>query len=113
MRTIYFIRGRKTGLIKIGVAFNPIQRLETLQTGSPDVLDLIAVIENPAIGLEAQLHTQFTSARRHGEWFECTPDLLAWLTSHAIVYSNPIRAKLPKSRTVDTNSWPEIHSPQN
>lgn len=72
---VYFIKGVSTGLIKIGAASNPRERLKSLQTGSPDTLQLVAVIEGGGQRLERQLQKQFLASRSHGEWFYPIPEL--------------------------------------
>lgn len=62
----YFVQGRMTEFIKIGKSFNPRERLPTLQTGSPDELILIAIIDGDK---EKALHRKFQADRHHGEWF--------------------------------------------
>jgi hypothetical protein len=79
---VYFIRGEQTGLIKIGVANNPSQRLANLQTGSPDRLELLGCTPGSSWG-ELRLHTRFAHLRQHGEWFTPGEDLLAYIREHA------------------------------
>jgi hypothetical protein len=84
-RTVYFIQPVGGGLIKIGIASNVASRLSGLQTGSPVELHVIAVIRGVEQSTEAELHLRFAAARRHGEWFEPTPELLAYIAEHAEV----------------------------
>jgi hypothetical protein len=54
-----------------------------LQCGSPTKLRLLATIEDKSGGaLEAFLHAQFAKSRRHGEWFDTSPDLMAYIAAH-------------------------------
>lgn len=77
--TIYFIQGETTKLIKIGLTAGRAEgRLFTLQTGSPDKLVLLKAVPAPA-AMERMLHERFAAARRHGEWFEPTAELLAYI----------------------------------
>lgn len=76
---VYFIQASITGLIKIGVAVDPSDRLRTLQTGSPDTLSLIKTIDGDQ-KLEQELHRRFADDRLHGEWFHPSADLLAYIT---------------------------------
>jgi len=69
---VYFIGGR--GIVKIGIAEYPRQRLQTLQTSSPFPLQLLAICEGGR-KKEKQLHAQFADARQAGEWFVLTPEL--------------------------------------
>jgi len=72
---VYFIQATGTGLIKIGYSRDVTARLSDLQNMSPEPLELLLTI-NGDYELEGRLHAQFVEARRHGEWFEPTDDLL-------------------------------------
>jgi hypothetical protein len=73
---VYFIQAEIGGLIKIGWASDPDLRLERMQPHSPLVLRLLFCY--PGNGRqERELHTKFAAARKHGEWFEPVPALLA------------------------------------
>lgn len=66
--TVYMIRARASGWVKIGVSATPTERLRALQTGSADRLRLIA--EGPGgHAQEAAIHAHYRKFRRHGEWF--------------------------------------------
>lgn len=82
-RSVYFISPVGGGLIKIGVAGDVAGRLESLQTGSPVLLEVRAVITDGGEALELSLHKRFAASRRHGEWFEPTPELLALIEESA------------------------------
>ena len=72
---VYFIQeGRGNhGHIKIGVSNNVNNRLDSLQTGNPRKLTLMASIKcrsiNDAYRLEKKLHKKFKPHRVRGEWF--------------------------------------------
>lgn len=85
LRTVYFIQPVAGGLIKIGIASNVTARLSGLQTGSPVELRVIGVIRGVDQTAEAGLHLRFAASRKHGEWFEPTPELLAYIAEHAEV----------------------------
>lgn len=82
-RSVYFVQSVDGGLIKIGIASNVAARLSGMQTGSPVKLRVIGVIPDARSTVEAELHERFATARRHGEWFEPTPELLAYIAEHA------------------------------
>lgn len=67
-RFVYFIVAQ-SGPIKIGTAKNPKERLQTLATGHPEHLTLIAMIEGDK-ELEKSYHERFAQYRIRGEWFE-------------------------------------------
>lgn len=74
-KQLYFVQGEQTGLIKIGSSTSPINRLESMQTGSPEKLKLLFYIDN-AVESERVMHEQFAGVRHRGEWFKPTPELL-------------------------------------
>jgi hypothetical protein len=65
---IYFIRAVNSGTIKIGVSNDPRRRLESMQTGSPEPLELLGVLPG-GVDEERRLHRRFSAFRIHGEWF--------------------------------------------
>jgi hypothetical protein len=74
----YFIRCSIGGNIKIGRTRDIAYRLMTLQMACPFALDLIGTLPGDR---EREFHVGFADARRHGEWFEPTTELLAFITS--------------------------------
>lgn len=70
---IYFIRQKRTDLVKIGYTLNdPPARLSSLQVGSPEPLEMIGTVPG-SVADEAVLHQQFAASRVRGEWFRATP----------------------------------------
>lgn len=82
---VYFIQSVDGGLIKIGRAVNPQQRLKTLQSGSPVQLRIVAV-SGGGHQAETYLHWKFGGLRAHGEWFHPDKSLLAWVELHATTW---------------------------
>ncbi len=82
---VYFVRAKTVGLIKIGIATLPNRRLNALQVGSPDRLEIVGLIraKNHA-DLERELHSRFSRLRVHGEWFSPGPALLKFIDKHAV-----------------------------
>lgn len=78
-KCVYFVLAPKTELVKIGRADDPDKRLKSMQTGSPDVLDLILVLPNTPPFEEYQLHGRFAKYRAHGEWFEYRDELVRFI----------------------------------
>jgi hypothetical protein len=73
---VYYIRaGGAGGLIKIGKASDPYQRMAQLQTGNGQMLTLLAT-EPGDLRVEHRRHRQFRALRQHGEWFRAEPALL-------------------------------------
>lgn len=73
---IYFIKASQSGAIKIGTSNDPRGRFATLQTGSPEPLELIGVMPGQ-MDEERRLHAKFARYRIHGEWFKGAPELIA------------------------------------
>jgi hypothetical protein len=73
---VYFIgqvEGRVTS-IKIGVARDIQRRRQTLQTANPVPLEILGWIESENdFRLEKEMHKEFDSKRRSGEWFAIEP----------------------------------------
>jgi Meiotically up-regulated gene 113 len=73
MSTLYIIRNLNSRRIKIGKSNNPLKRLQALQTGNDDQLELIATLEiedAAVLAAERTLHIMFQAFRKDGEWFE-------------------------------------------
>jgi len=82
MPHLYIIQSDKTGDIKIGRSKHPQKRLKQLQTGSPQKLKLLVVVENKG-NIEKNIHRRLDRyrSRRNGEWFDfdCVGTLPDWL----------------------------------
>lgn len=77
-RLVYFIRAASTRRIKIGISSNPWSRLATLQTGSSEMLELIATTHG-TLEDEQALHERFKDCRSANEWFDESPELLRYV----------------------------------
>ena len=77
-RYVYFIQGESGGLIKIGIAADPLVRLYNMQSGCPVRLVILGCILGGRAE-ERKLHARFTDERRHFEWFEPTERLLSFI----------------------------------
>lgn len=70
----YLIWAVRSTRYKIGIAFNPVKRLQALNTASPLDLKLLAAIPSK-ITPEEKLHYRFHNRRVKGEWFQfASPD---------------------------------------
>jgi hypothetical protein len=72
----YFLQAQHGGPVKIGFTQDLTSRMQTLGTGSPSPLRILAVAAAGTPELEADLHATFATARLHGEWFRLTEDLV-------------------------------------
>lgn len=62
---------KSNGLYKIGITQNLEARIASLQTGSPDTIEVIHTIKTSNMTmLENELHNKFESKRVRGEWFK-------------------------------------------
>jgi len=73
---LYFIRAGADGPVKIGVAADPWKRLETLQIGNHEKLELLAICYS-SVTEERLIHRILDGQRIHGEWFKPTDELMA------------------------------------
>ena len=72
---IYFVQGEITKRIKIGETSCGVpERINRLQTGSPDELNFLGGCFSPAPS-EKKLHEMFKSYRLHGEWFSPSKEI--------------------------------------
>lgn len=78
---VYFIMCTDSRRCKIGFTTGKVEkRLASLQTGSAS--QLAAVLMHPGtIESERRLHEKFASSRIHGEWFELTDELRAYMVA--------------------------------
>ncbi len=73
---IYFLRARDE--IKIGRAIDVKKRLQSLQVGRPDRLEVLAIV--PAhVGLERAIQRRFKPQQISGEWFMADEPLLGFI----------------------------------
>jgi predicted GIY-YIG superfamily endonuclease len=73
---IYFVRSAASGLVKIGFTASPETRMRGLEHSSGGEIEVLHQMRG-TVAEERALHKQFASARRKGEWFEATDELIA------------------------------------
>lgn len=73
---VYFLAG--AGLIKIGYSAKPQARICAIRGASPVPLELIGMHKAGRL-FEGLMHGRFAGLRRHGEWFEDTAELRAFI----------------------------------
>lgn len=79
MGWVYFIACRSTRHCKIGFTKGEVEkRLRNLQTGSAGQL-MIVSMQPGTVELERRLHERFASQCVHGEWFEMSGELFAYI----------------------------------
>lgn len=93
---IYFVQGESTGLIKIGLATDPLHRIRSLQAASPDKLIMLKIITGDK-KTEFELHRRFQADRKHGEWFCPSHRLISFIESLEDIrdYKVPTQVKKP------------------
>lgn len=87
--SVYFITCRQTGMVKIGCAYDPFDRLRTLQIGSPTKLKIEALLKG-SNKREREIHKLLAKHRVRGEWFRICPAIEAIIKEVA----KPTRRKL-------------------
>lgn len=95
----YFIREPLAGAIKIGIAYDVLVRMTTLQAAHPYELKLIGRCAG-GVTLERALHAEFAADRLLGEWFLPSEPLLERIRG----LCSP---KAPKRRLPDPASTPD------
>lgn len=79
---IYFITEVDSkNRIKIGYSKTPSNRLRVLQTGSPEKLAILNVIDG-GLDKEKEIHNKFAHLHVNGEWFRNTKELYDFIYSH-------------------------------
>lgn len=101
--SVYFITCRKTGMVKIGCAYDPFRRLKTLQMGSPTKLKIEALLKG-SHKREKQLHKLLAKHRVHGEWFKLSPEIEAIIKEVA----KPTRVRMLAERRGGDRSLSEM-----
>ena len=81
IRHVYFLEGVGTGLVKIGKTTHINKRISALKNQSPIELRLLLSIEYDD-DLERRLHEYFSDERAHGEWFEASGRMKAFMRSY-------------------------------
>lgn len=75
---VYFIEARTAGLVKIGYASNPVDRMKSIQGMSPVKVSLVGFMEGDMQD-ERDLHRRFAEYRSHGEWFRFEGDVYDYI----------------------------------
>jgi len=98
---VYFIQAGQTGPIKIGVAYDPVERLAELQVGNHEELRIVGLqLGTPSD--EQLLHKEFASNHIRGEWFRLCDRLATYIkraTQHTTMqlrYGGFDEIELPK-----------------
>ncbi len=77
---IYFILARKSNKIKIGFTRNGARRrLSAAQTYSPENLELLLEVPGEQ-DEESEIHFRLRAFRSHGEWFDFTAEVQAFMS---------------------------------
>jgi hypothetical protein len=78
---VYFVQQGAGGPIKIGYSKDPVGRFVSLQTGSAVKHRYLGNMPGTR-ATERELHGRFHGSRVRGEWYEPTPELLAFIEEH-------------------------------
>lgn len=90
---VYFVQAGQGGPIKIGYTENLRLRLQALSAGVPHEIIPLGVDDGALAGDEIDIHIRFAKCRLRGEWFNPTPELLAYISEN----SDPIPRKPRRS----------------
>ena len=72
---VYLFQEDYLGLVKIGIASDPIKRMGEIQVACPQNITLVACINiQNAHDLEIELHTKYSNKHYRGEWFRLTEE---------------------------------------
>lgn len=82
-RLVYVIASA-SGRVKIGIAYDPEERLKQLQTGSFQRLRILGLLQGGS-QLESYLHEKFKYQRLVGEWFEPNMRMIRWMLREGIL----------------------------
>lgn len=89
LKLIYFIQGEVTRAIKIGKAVDVAARLQGLQTGSAETLELLGTVPGGRAE-EVTLHRTFERFHLRGEWFKGDPDFVRMVKRLVISGGRPV-----------------------
>lgn len=97
---VYFIFNIDSQAIKIGMAKNVENRLQSIQTSSPIILEILHKIQLDSVEdaqkLEYVLHQRFSHLRMNGEWFEANEELRTYIKHAPVSYSQALNISEPK-----------------
>lgn len=83
---LYIIRSGDTNKYKIGISKDPKQRLEALQTGNGETLEIVHTFPTRYdYKLEAGLHNSYKSKKTIGEWFEFSEKELSEVKNRCVI----------------------------
>jgi DNA-binding XRE family transcriptional regulator len=80
VRLIYAMRNLDSGLIKIGVSYDPRHRASILSVTENALIEIIGVASG-TMQHENMLHQKFADSCFQGEWFHPNPDVLEFVNS--------------------------------
>lgn len=77
---VYFLQPQAGGLIKVGTATDPKQRVRCIAAMSPLPLKVLRLIYGGAKS-EHLIHHYYEDERQHGEWFTPSDRLVRWIAA--------------------------------
>src|SRR5262245_24163164 len=97
---IYFIHNVRSAAVKVGCSDDPKSRLAQLQTGCPDLLELLGCIPGDE-RTETALHRVFRRYHLRGEWFRADAALLILIRSLLADHVAEVQAVIELCALVD------------
>lgn len=99
---VYLVAARGSGLVRVGLARDPGQRLRELQVGSPLKLELAHTHPCPdrlaAEAIVAELERRFAGRRAHGHWYRLGAGDLRSALRNPATLAAPARAAAARAR---------------
>lgn len=76
------------GPIKIGCSYTLESRLATIRSSNPHKVRVLGVIDGYR-DIETAWHERFVAAKRHGEWYNPTPELMIAIEDESVPWTDP------------------------
>ena len=99
---IYFVKSGD--FIKIGKADDPNKRLAQFQTGNPEPLEMLAIIDG-SHAKERAIHAHFSSYRVGGEWFRDCDEIRAFAKNPVFDFYTQPQVARRRQTDSDGDSW--------
>lgn len=75
--SIYVMQAKEWPYLKIGFAWDPLERKAALQSAIPMTLEIVACVAAP-LSLEKAIHRHLSGHSFRSEWYHRTPEVLAF-----------------------------------
>lgn len=86
---IYFIYAADLNRVKIGLSYDPEQRMHVLGAQAPCEYTMLGVMKGDWY-FEHELHVKFAQYRVFGEWFTYSSEIAEYVKANAIEYTGVV-----------------------